>query len=95
MNTETCKLKVCSAELVFVRTEKGRQMPVDLETAKCAAEHAACAHPYFEHQDGGGPCGRDGCGCMGFVMKEEFDASYHVAHWGTCKDAARFKRKRR
>ncbi len=80
-----CKQKACGAKIVFVMTSKGRQMPVDLNTCKCAA----CGHPYSTHVPGfsasSGPCAV-------FRLAQVYDMGLMVSHFSTCQNAQQFRR---
>lgn len=82
-----CRHPRCGAKVVFVMTRKGHQMPVDLATCKCAA----CGHPYSAHVPNtasvsGGPC-------ADFRLAQLFDSQLMTSHFGTCVEAARFRRR--
>lgn len=80
-----CKERVCGMKIVFVLTTKGRQMPVDLMTCKCAA----CGHPYSDHKpltaNVSGPCAQ-------FRLAQVYDMGLMVPHFSTCQNAKRFRR---
>lgn len=92
-----CKHPRCGVDMVFVMTEKGHQMPVDLASLKCAG----CNHTYGGHAKGycgeGTPNPADGkvCECPGFRMAQLFDAGLMVSHFGTCVEATRFRKRRK
>lgn len=79
-----CKHEECRADLVFVMTAKGHQMPVDLATLRCAS----CTTPYPAHN------AADSCGAK-FRLAQLYDANLMVSHWGTCKNAKAFRRPRK
>ena len=85
-----CRQEGCSVELFFVSTSRGRTMPIDAETARCAFE--GCGHPWPRHDEG--ICNDDACGFHTFQLEEDWNDETQVSHFSTCTNPKRFSRKR-